>query len=281
MCSRPCLSWLLCFFVVLVQGRSYYDILNVSKTATAQEIKKSYRKLALKHHPDKGGDEETFKEISKAYEILSDPDQKEVYDTYGEAGLSSAGAPGGSNPFAGGNPFGGEANPFGAFFSSSSSRSQNGFSFQDFGNAGSNGNMHNIDLSDILSKMMGGNVGSSPFARPNMQKPKTYTRKVTCTLEDLAQGTVKKLKLKFQNGLEKVYSIDIKRGWKQGTKVTFKGNQNLPTMVFVIQEAPHKYLRRDGNNLHYTCWISEAQTKGGFKVKVPLPSTFVVLLVVV
>ena len=88
-----------------MQGRSYYDILNVSKTATAQEIKKSYRKLALKHHPDKGGDEETFKEISKAYEILSDPDQKEVYDTYGEAGLSSAGAPGGSHPFAGGNPF--------------------------------------------------------------------------------------------------------------------------------------------------------------------------------
>ena len=291
----------LCLLSAFVQASSspssYYEILGISKTANQKEIKKAYRSLALKHHPDKGGKEETFKEISKAYEVLSDPEQKEVYDAYGEAGINNYGATGGATAGPGSfNPFGGAAgsNPFGAFFSSPSSSSfsknQQGFSFQSFGNgggtSGSSSNTYNIDLSEILNKMMG-TGSSSSFQQQQQQQqqaggstttvPKSsYTRKVTCSLEDLATGTTKKLKVKFKNGLEKVYTIDIKKGWKEGTKITFPGNQRnrLPTMVFVVQEVPHKFLRRDGNNLHYTCWISESQTKGGIVVKVPLPSTF-------
>ena len=302
---------LLCLIFVLVQpasgGRSssspssYYEILGISKTANEKEIKKAYRSLALKHHPDKGGKEETFKEISKAYEVLSDPQQKQVYDAYGEAGIDNYGAagaagPGSYNPFTnagGGGGGGGGPNPFGAFFSSSSSSSNNqqGFSFQSFGNGGGGSGTYNIDLSEILNKMMGaessssfqqqqraGGSSSSFFQQtPSAAMPKSsYTRKVPCSLEELATGTTKKLKLKFKNGLEKVYKIDIKKGWKRGTKITFPGNQRngLPTIVFIIQEVPHKFLRRDGNNLHYTCWISESQTKGGIVVKVPLPSKF-------
>jgi len=62
----------------------YYAILNLSKGASDKDIKKSYRKLALKHHPDRGGDPDKFKEITKAYEILSDPEKKENYDKYGD-----------------------------------------------------------------------------------------------------------------------------------------------------------------------------------------------------
>lgn len=65
----------------------FYEVLEVSKESSTGEIKKAYRKLAIKHHPDKGGNPETFKEISRAYEILSDPQKRDLYDKYGEDGL--------------------------------------------------------------------------------------------------------------------------------------------------------------------------------------------------
>lgn len=69
-----------------------YDILEIPTSASSGEIKKAYRKKALKHHPDKGGDVEKFKQINSAYEILSDPDKKSMYDKYGKNGLKNSGA---------------------------------------------------------------------------------------------------------------------------------------------------------------------------------------------
>ena len=103
-----------------------YDILGIKKDADQNIIKKAYRKLAMKHHPDKNPDnkeesEKRFKEISKAYQILSDPEKKNLYDQYGEDALNNNGGPGAS-PFdifeqmfggSGGNPFGNnDGNPF-------------------------------------------------------------------------------------------------------------------------------------------------------------------------
>merc|ERR1719498_594470 len=70
---------------------AFYETLGVSKTATPQEIKKAYRKAAMRHHPDKGGDPEKFKQISKAYEVLSDEEKRERYDKFGEKGLEGGG----------------------------------------------------------------------------------------------------------------------------------------------------------------------------------------------
>ena len=74
-------------------GKDYYSILNVSKTATSDEIKKAYRKLALKYHPDKNkgskAAEEKFKEVAEAYEALIDPQKRDIYDRYGEEGLKN------------------------------------------------------------------------------------------------------------------------------------------------------------------------------------------------
>jgi molecular chaperone DnaJ len=86
------------------QNNDYYEILNVSKTASADEIKKSYRKLAAKYHPDRNKSpdaEEKFKQVGEAYEVLSDPQKRNVYDSYGKAGYeqyarSGGGQPGGS-----------------------------------------------------------------------------------------------------------------------------------------------------------------------------------------
>merc|ERR1719199_1206459 len=69
----------------------FYKLLEVDKNASEPEIKKAYRKLAVKHHPDKGGDPEKFKEITRAYEVLSDSDKRSRYDRYGEDGLEESG----------------------------------------------------------------------------------------------------------------------------------------------------------------------------------------------
>eukprot|EP00890_Picochlorum_soloecismus_P002594 jgi/Picsp_1/3335/NSC_06174-R1_-like protein len=82
-----------------VNNTRYYDILGVNKEASATEIKKAHRKLALKYHPDKGGDQEKFKEINEAYEVLRDEEKREVYDKYGEEAVKEgvgAGGPGGA-----------------------------------------------------------------------------------------------------------------------------------------------------------------------------------------
>ena len=85
--------------------RDYYEVLEVSKTATAEEVKKAYRKKAIQYHPDKNpGDktaEEKFKEAAEAYEVLSDPQKRQRYDQFGHAGVGGNGGP---------NPFGGQGN---------------------------------------------------------------------------------------------------------------------------------------------------------------------------
>jgi molecular chaperone DnaJ len=85
--------------------RDYYELLGIAKGASADEIKKAFRKLAVKHHPDKGGDEAKFKEINEAYEVLKDPSKKQRYDQFGHAGV---GGNGGGNPFEGFQGAGGQ-----------------------------------------------------------------------------------------------------------------------------------------------------------------------------
>lgn len=75
-------------------AKDYYDILGVKKTASAEEVKRAYRKLAHEHHPDKGGDTERFKQINEAYQILSDPQKKAQYDQFGSVGGNGFGSQG-------------------------------------------------------------------------------------------------------------------------------------------------------------------------------------------
>ena len=78
-----------------VMDRDYYEVLGISKSASDNEIKKAYRKLAMKYHPDRNPDdkeaEESFKQATEAYEVLSDSQKRQIYDTYGHEGLKSRG----------------------------------------------------------------------------------------------------------------------------------------------------------------------------------------------
>ena len=88
---------------LMVDKRDYYEVLGVNKNASDDEIKKAFRKAAVKYHPDKeGGDEAKFKEVNEAYEVLKDKQKRQRYDQFGHAGVGGAGG-GGGNPFEGFN----------------------------------------------------------------------------------------------------------------------------------------------------------------------------------
>ena len=100
--------------------RDYYEVLGVSRDASAAELKSAYRKLALKHHPDKNpGDpeaEQKFKELNEAYGILKDEQTRAAYDRFGHAAFEGGGGPGGRGGRAGGFDFGGFADIFDEMF---------------------------------------------------------------------------------------------------------------------------------------------------------------------
>ncbi len=150
-----------------MKNKNYYEILGVSKDASDEEIKKAFRKLAHKYHPDKkGGDETKFKEINEAYQILSDKQKRQQYDQFGQT-------------FEGA---GGGANGFGGF---SSEGFSGGFGFNDF-------NFSSEEFGDIFSDIFGGNQRSS---RNTRQRGNDIQVDIDITFEEMVRGTEKEIKL--------------------------------------------------------------------------------------
>lgn len=143
--------------------RDYYDILGVDKNATEAELKKAYRKVAIKYHPDKNPDdkasEEKFKEAAEAYEVLSNPQKKQRYDQYGHAGVGGA---------AGGGGFGGGGMNMDDIFS---------------------------HFGDIFGGGFGGGFGGSGGSRRRVNRGSNLRIKVKLTLEEIVKGADKKVKV--------------------------------------------------------------------------------------
>ncbi len=146
-------------------SQDLYETLGISKGATEAEIKKAYRKLAMKYHPDKKtGDEKKFKEITFAYEILSDPSKRKQYDTYGSTGFGSGGGNGGQG--------------FG------------GFDFSGFGNA-SGVNFDFEDLGDLFENFFGGGRRQSGKTRTGGQNGRDVEANVNLSFDEMVKGTTK------------------------------------------------------------------------------------------
>ncbi|XP_013113937.1 dnaJ protein homolog 1 isoform X2 [Stomoxys calcitrans] len=283
-------------------GKDYYKTLGIPKTATDEEIKKAYRKLALRYHPDKNkaaNAEEKFKEVAEAYEVLSDKNKREVYDKYGEDGLKSGGRSNGTssnNTFTyqfHGDPratfaqFFGSSNPFASFFDMSDNLfdknvfdldTEHDFFSSPFGGLGSRHGLGGAFRSHSF------NV-HTPFKKEKQQDP-PVEHDLYVTLEEIYHGCVKKMKISRRvqqpdgssKKEDKYVSISIKPGWKSGTKVTFQkeGDQSpgkIPSdIVFIIRDKPHAMFKREGSDLRYTARLTLKQALCGVVFQVPTMS---------
>uniref|UniRef100_A0A8C9UG31 DnaJ heat shock protein family (Hsp40) member B13 n=1 Tax=Serinus canaria TaxID=9135 RepID=A0A8C9UG31_SERCA len=239
-------------------GLDYYAVLELDRGATADDIKKAYRTLALKYHPLKCKEPwgpKRFHQLAEAYDVLSDPMKKGIYDKFGEEGLKG-GIPleyASDNPWSVGyvfhnNPekvfrefFGGD-NPFAEFFAE--------------------------DGSEVLLPFGG------PRGRGALRRDPPIVRDLYVSLEDLFHGCTKKIKISRrvmnEDGQtstirDKILTIDVQPGWQRGTRVTFEkeGDQGpniIPAdITFVVQEKLHPRFKRIENNLLYVANISLAK----------------------
>jgi len=289
-------------------GKDFYKILGISKGASDDEIKKAYRKMALKYHPDKNkspGAENKFKEIAEAYEVLSDSKKKEIFDKYGEEGLKG-GMGGGGSPSGGhagnfqsysfhGDPhetfrmFFGNENPFENLFGGGFGGSGRGGMGQMGGMGGSpffqfqSSGHEDMDIDDGFG---GGHMfsqGGRQGGRPKRQDS-PIIRELNVSLEEVLSGTTKKLKItrkvlnpdgRSARSEDKILTIDVKPGWKAGTKITFpkEGDQlgkNIPAdIIFVIKDKPHPQFVRDGSDIKYTMRLSLKDALCGSTIQVP------------
>ncbi len=173
--------------------RDYYEVLGVGKDASADEIKKAFRRLAVQHHPDKeGGSEEKFKEINEAYEVLKDTSKRQRYDQFGHAGVGGSAASDGGNPFGGGfNGFNGQNVNF------------------DFGNLG-----------DIFGNFFGGQ-GGPQSNRPHSGRDVEVA--IDLTFEEAVFGAEKEIHLNIEDTCEHCGGKTVEPGHELKTCDTCKG----------------------------------------------------------
>jgi len=285
----------------LEMGKDYYKILGIAKGASDDDIKKAYRKMALKYHPDKNKSanaEAMFKDVAEAYDVLSDKKKRDIYDQYGEEGLKggvpggggSAGMPGDGVNFS--YTFSGDPRETFAQFFGTSDPFANMFS--DVGG----GLFEQMDVDDdpfgsILGGRMGGAGPRRAFSftpndahrghRPGKQD-QPIVKDLPVSLEEIFRGATKKMKItknvfdkdtRSMKKEEKILTINIKPGWKDGTKITFdrEGDQvpgKVPAdVVFMIRDKPHQVFKRDGANIVFTTKLTLREALCGINVIVP------------
>ena len=283
--------------------RDYYEVLGISRNADGTEIKKAYRKMALKYHPDKNPDnpdaEHNFKEAAEAYEILSDADKRARYDRFGHAGM------GGASSFSGaGMSMDDIFSQFGDIFGSAFG---GGFGGGGFGGARSQAPrgtnlrikvklelheiMHGVTKKVKVNKLVqaeGLTFKTCPVCQGSGQMTRT-----TNTILGMMQTTTtchnchgagkvidKRPSGANSDGLvhkEEVITIDIPAGVEEGMQLSVSGKGNggpfggqPGDLLVVIEEVEHELLKRNGQDLHYDHYVNFVDAALGTSTEVPL-----------
>nr|AAB49030.1 DnaJ homolog [Arabidopsis thaliana] len=274
----------------------FYEILGVPKSASPEDLKKAYKKAAIKNHPDKGGDPEKFKELAQAYEVLSDPEKREIYDQYGEDALKEGmgGGGGGHDPFDifssffGGGPFGGNT--------SRQRRQRRGedvvhplkVSLEDV----YLGTMKKLSLSRnaLCSKCNG--KGSKSGASLKCGGCQGSGMKVS--IRQLGPGMIQQMQhacneckgtgetindrdrcpqCKGDKVIpeKKVLEVNVEKGMQHSQKITFEGQADeapdtvTGDIVFVLQQKEHPQFKRKGEDLFVEHTLSLTEALCGFQ----------------
>jgi molecular chaperone DnaJ len=283
----------------------YYEVLSVTRTASDQELKTAYRKLAMQYHPDRNPDnaeaEEKFKECSEAYQVLSDPQKRAAYDRYGHAGVSGVGASNG-DPFAGMGDIG---DIFGDFF---------GEMFNVGGNSGRRTSRaqrgrdirfdHVIEFEDaVFGKEVQVTIRRAEACGTCQGSGTASGRGPSTCTQCQGRGQVR-----YQQGFfsiartcnacggtgsmitdpcvacrgdgrqEKQHTLQVKipAGVEEGTRIRYQGEGDAgryggPSgdLYIVLSIKPHAFFERDGNDLHCVIPISFSQAALGDEISIP------------
>jgi len=242
--------------------RDFYDVLGVSRSASKDEVRKAYKKLARKFHPDvkpvDPDSEKKFSEITEAYDVLSDEEKRKNYDQFGHAFRGAGAGPSGANPFEG---FGG----------------------------GSGGTT--FDLEDLLGGMFGGGggKGGSPFGRGRQGQPRAHKgsdvkAEITVPFTVAVEGGDFSLSVQQGSKNERL-TVKIPAGIDEGQSIRLAG-QGSPgsgggpagDLLVTIHIAAHPWFRRDGHNLLVDVPVTPSEAALGAKIDVPTLTEGVVVL---
>jgi len=249
-----------------VASTNYYDTLGVKKDASADQIKRAFRKLARKYHPDAGGDEEKFKKVNEAYEVLSDPEKRKQYDEYGQyfgtggpgPGYGPAGAGAAGDPFAGG-----------------------AYTYTTGGPGGPGGYQQvDFDIGDLFGSMFGGGKNGGSFGgfrnqgRPSAGRGHDLQLDLDIDFSEAYLGTSRKV----QTASGKELTVNIPAGATDGGKLRFKGKGEpgqaggpRGDLYVITHIRPHRFFRRAGADVTLTLPLTFSEAALGASVTVPLP----------
>ena len=287
--------------------RDYYEVLKISKTASDDDIKKAYRKKAMKYHPDRNPDnkeaEEKFKEINEAYAVLSDPEKRSAYDRFGHSATGSG--PGGFGGFSGAEGFGGFADAFGDIF---------GDIFG--GRAGGRGSARNVYRGSDLSYTVDLTLEEAAHGKEMKIRIPSWNNCKTCNGSGAKPGTSPKEcetchghgVVRIQQGVfnmqqtcptcrgtgktisdpcndchgqgriktEKTLEIKIPQGIDDGMRIRSAGNGEPGTnggqpgdLYIEIRVKPHGIFERDGDDLHCQIPVTMVNAALGGEIEVP------------
>ncbi|MGH1343351.1 MAG: DnaJ C-terminal domain-containing protein [Nannocystales bacterium] len=251
--------------------KDLYNTLGVSRDASASEVKKAYRQLTRKFHPDKNpgnkAAEERFKSVSSAYDVLSDPERRTLYDEFGDMSLTQgfdadrARAYKGSQQraYAGGGGF-----PGGAGFPMDDSM------FSDVGDAKA------TNFDDLLSRLFGGGrVRAGGGAQPRARRGADISGEISVGFNDALVGTTVPLRLDSADGGMSTLDVKVPAGMKDGAKLRLRGKGGAGSppgdILLTVRVGTHKLLTREDDNLRLRLPVTALEAYRGGPVDVPTP----------